>query len=259
MGRDDLPVVSLSVPLPDLVLIHGGAHAADSWDLVVSELYRSTPELRVLAVDLPGRRGKPGDLRKATIGDWADSVVADVDQAELGRVVIAAHSMSGFIVPSVVAKLGASRVAETVFVTAIIPPEGRSMADTIPGLAAPFVRWGARIGRPYKSPLAARVLFCNGMTRAQRQFAMSRIWTESMTIVAERMERCDIPADVSRTWVMTLDDRTLSQAQQLASIDALGGVDAVYPIDTCHDVMISEPRRLAQILLERCQARALTP
>jgi hypothetical protein len=55
---------------------------------------------------------------------------------------------------------------------------------------------------------------------------------------------------------MTLRDRTLSEAQQRAGIEALGGMDARYPIESCHDVMISEPRRLAQILLERCRARA---
>jgi pimeloyl-ACP methyl ester carboxylesterase len=38
--------------LPGLVLIHGGAHAADSWDLVAAELHSTAPELRVLAVDL---------------------------------------------------------------------------------------------------------------------------------------------------------------------------------------------------------------
>jgi pimeloyl-ACP methyl ester carboxylesterase len=245
--------------LPDLVLIHGGAHAADSWDLVLAELRSTATELRTLAVDLPGRRTKQGNLRKATIRDWVDSVVSDIDQAGLGRIVIAGHSMAGLVVPGVVAKLGSALVAEAVFVTAFVPPEGRSMADVLPGPAAPFVRWGARFGRPYKSPIAARALFCNGMTRAQRKFTMSRLYPESMTIVAERVERGDMPAGVTRTWVMTLNDRTLSQAQQLASIDALGGVDALYPIDTCHDVMISEPKRLAQILLQRCQGHAVTP
>ena len=48
--------------LPDLVLVHGGAHAADCWDLTVAELARQAPELRVLAVDLPGRGGRPADL-----------------------------------------------------------------------------------------------------------------------------------------------------------------------------------------------------
>jgi Alpha/beta hydrolase family len=49
--------------LPDLVLVHGGAHAADCWDLTVAELAIQAPELRTLAVDLPGRANKPADLR----------------------------------------------------------------------------------------------------------------------------------------------------------------------------------------------------
>ena len=242
--------------LPDLVLIHGGAHAADCWDLTIAELRCTAPELRVLAVDLPGRRAKPGDLRTATIRDWVDSVVTDIDQAGLDKVVVAGHSMAGLVMPGVVTKLGATRVREAIFVTAFVPPRGFAMADTFWGPATPFVRWGARFGRPYKLPIAARVLFCNGMTRAQRQFAMSRLYQESMTIVAEPVERSDLPVGVPRTWIMTLNDRTLSVAQQRASIDALGGVDVMSPIDTCHDVMISEPKRLARILLERCQTRA---
>jgi pimeloyl-ACP methyl ester carboxylesterase len=79
--------------LPDLVLIHGGSLAADCWDLTIAEMRSSAPELRVLAVDLPGRRGKAGDLRRATICDWVDSVVSDIDQAGLNRVVLAGHSM----------------------------------------------------------------------------------------------------------------------------------------------------------------------
>jgi pimeloyl-ACP methyl ester carboxylesterase len=179
-----------------------------------------------------------------------DSVVSDIDQAGLDSVVIAGHSMAGLVMPGVMTKLGPARVAEATFVTAFVPPQGAAMADTMGGPATPLVRWGARLGRPYKLPIAARLLFCNGMTRAQRQFAMSRLYRESMTILAEPVDRSEVP-----TWVMTLNDRTLSEKQQRASIDALGGVDAIYPIDTCHDVMISEPGRLAQILVERCRAR----
>jgi pimeloyl-ACP methyl ester carboxylesterase len=92
--------------LPDLVLVHGGEHAGDCWDLVVAELHRQAPELRTLAVDLPGRGRTPGDLATATIGEWVDSVVADIDREGLGDVVIVGHSMAGVTVPGVVAKLG---------------------------------------------------------------------------------------------------------------------------------------------------------
>src|ERR1700742_419108 len=95
--------------LPDLVLVHGGEHAGDCWDLVSTELQREEPGLRTLAVDLPGRGRTPGDLATATIGEWVDSVVADIEQEGLGDIVIAGHSMAGVTVPGVITKLGSAR------------------------------------------------------------------------------------------------------------------------------------------------------
>jgi pimeloyl-ACP methyl ester carboxylesterase len=46
--------------VPALVLVHGGGLAADSWELTVEEIQRLAPELTVLALDMPGRRNKPG-------------------------------------------------------------------------------------------------------------------------------------------------------------------------------------------------------
>jgi hypothetical protein len=39
-------------------------------------------------------------------------------------------------------------------------------------------------------------------------------------------------------------------------IDALGGVQALIDVDTCHMLIVSEPERLAQILVERCRLYA---
>ncbi|MDT5099318.1 MAG: hypothetical protein QOC76_3055 [Mycobacterium sp.] len=90
---------------PALVLVHGGAHASDCWNLTIGEIRRLAPELTVLAVDLPGRRGKQGDLATLTIDDWVDSIVTDVNAAGLKEVVIVGHSMAGVTVPGVVASL----------------------------------------------------------------------------------------------------------------------------------------------------------
>lgn len=119
-----------------------------------------------------------------------------------------------------------------------------------------FVRMGARFGMSLKLPAVATFMCCNGMTRAQRQFVKSRLYPESTAIIAETVSRRDMPEGISRTWVMTLRDRVFSEAKQRSSIDALGGVDRIYSIDTCHDAMVSEPERLAEILLERCATQA---
>jgi pimeloyl-ACP methyl ester carboxylesterase len=242
--------------LPDLVLVHGGEHAGDCWDLVVAELRRHEPELRTLAVDLPGRGRTPGDLAAATIGEWVDSVVADIERERLGDIVIVGHSMAGVTVPGVVAKLGSARVREMILVTAFVPRQGQAIVDTLGGPLAVFARFAARGGRPFKIPrVASQYAFCNGMTREQRRLAMSRLYAEAARIPAEAVDRSGFPDDVPRTWVLTTRDRALSQKSQHASMAALGGVHKVIPIDACHDVMFSHPERLAQILLERCRLR----
>lgn len=243
--------------LPDLLLVHGGEHAGDCWDLVVAELHRQAPELRTLAVDLPGRGRTPGDLATATIGEWVDSVVADVEAASLGDVVIAGHSMAGVTVPGVVAKLGSSRVREMILAAAFVPPHGQAIVDTLGGPLAVFARHAAKGHRPKKIPrVVTRYAFCNGMTREQRRLTMAKLCAESPRIPGEPVDRSRFPTDVPRSWILTTRDRALSQKSQRASIDAIGGVQDVIPIDACHELMFSHPQRLAQILVERCRLRA---
>jgi pimeloyl-ACP methyl ester carboxylesterase len=240
--------------LPDLVLVHGGEHAGDCWDLVVAELLRREPELRVLAVDLPGRGRTPGDLRTATIDVWADSVVADIEREGLGGIVIVGHSMAGVTVPGVVARLGSARVLEMILAAAFVPPQGQAIVDTLGGPLAVFARYAAKGNRPMKIPgVVTRFAFCNGMTREQSRLTMSKLCAESPKIPGELVDRSEMPDDVPRTWILTTRDRALSQKSQHRSMAALGGVQDVITIDACHELMFSHPERLAQILLERCR------
>ena len=241
--------------LPDLVLVHGGEHAGDCWDLTVAELRRLEPRLRILAVDLPGHGRKPGDLATATIGGWADSVVADIEDAGLGDIVIVGHSMAGVTVPAVVTKLGSTRVREMILATAFVPPQGRAIVDTLGGPLAFFARRAASTAKPTKVPkVAARYAFCNGMTREQRTFTLSRLYPESARIPAEPVDRSSLPGDVRRTWILTTRDRALSVQSQRDSINALGGVHQEIPVAACHELMISHPEVLARILIERCRS-----
>jgi pimeloyl-ACP methyl ester carboxylesterase len=245
------------VNLPGLVLIHGGAHAADSWDLVVDELTFRAPELRILAVDLPGRRSNPAQLSALRIAEWVDSVVTDIENAQFEDVVVVGHSLAGVTVPGVVAKLGHPRVREAIFVAACVPPQGSSVIDSLTGPLALLARVGMSIRRSFPMPTAAaRFAFWNGMSRDQRRFAAARLYQEPLSVIAEPVDRTDMPEEVPRTWILTLRDRSMSLRRQRNYIGELGGVDTVICVETCHDVMYSEPRRLAQILIERCRLRA---
>src|SRR5271156_2542937 len=96
--------------LPTLVLVHGGGLAADSWELTIDEIHRLAPDLTVLALDMPGRRNKPGDLRSMTIADFVDSLVDDIESADAESIVIVGHSIGGMALPGMATKLGPDRV-----------------------------------------------------------------------------------------------------------------------------------------------------
>lgn len=165
--------------LPALVLVHGGGFAADCWEPTVDAIQGMEPELRVLAVDLPGRRDKAGDLITACIDDWVDSVVSDIENAALNDLVIVGHSLAGLTVPGVVTKLGSARVREMILATARVPANGSAVVDTFSRGTGLVLRRTARRnvddGRSGGLPTAlARFVFCNGMTPAQRRFTLAR-------------------------------------------------------------------------------------
>ncbi|MCW2528412.1 MAG: menH 1 [Pseudonocardiales bacterium] len=239
-----------------LVLVHGGQHDSRCWDLTVEEIHRVAPGLCVLAVDLPGRRNEPGDLMTYTAEQGMDSIVAQIDRAGLGRVVLVGHSAAGLVVPGVAQRLGGDRVVRQIFVAASIPPEGGTLLDALHGPFRPFAALAARRRTP-QPPMPKRfavAMFGNGMTADQKTFMLDRICTETPKLSVLAVSRKGMPTSVPRTWVLTARDRSLRPAHQRESIERLGGVEDVIEIDTCHDVMISEPARLAQILIDHVPA-----
>jgi pimeloyl-ACP methyl ester carboxylesterase len=239
--------------LPTLVLVHGGGLAAGSWDLTVEEIHRRAPELTVLAIDLPGRRSKPGDFLKLTIADYVDSLVADIESAGADDIVIVGHSLGGMTLPGVATKLGASRVCEMIFAAAFLPPEGTSIVESSPWLIARVARQRAKSGVLSETPQwMARFLYLNGVPTHRRRFMVGKLYKESLRILVEKVSRREMPDNIPRTWILTRRDRALSPKRQRGYIDAIGGVQTLIEMDTCHCLMVSEPERLAQILIQRC-------
>ena len=221
--------------------MHGGAHGAWCWSPLLPLL-----DGDVLAVDLPPKsiRGGPdryespsglGDVR---LSDFVDSVQRDVEAAAFERFVLVGHSMGGLTI-SELARREPDRVEHLVYVSCMVPREGESAMQALPtGLL--------------ETPPDLVEMFCSDMDEEQTRFVVEHIGTEAAAVLEEPVSRAGIPPELPKTFVKLLRDRSLDPDHQDTLIQNLrespGGPVDVVTIDSGHDVMISRPKELADVL-----------
>src|SRR5437588_676786 len=95
--------MSAPFPFAPMVFVHGGAHGAWCWEPLIPFVDGDE-----LAVDLPPKSVRGGarrlepvpELRTLTVGDFADSVLRDVDGAGFERFVLVAERVSRAGIPA---------------------------------------------------------------------------------------------------------------------------------------------------------------
>jgi pimeloyl-ACP methyl ester carboxylesterase len=232
---------------PALVLIHGGKYDSRCWRPTIDSIIQRAPSQRIVAINYPGRQGIPGDLSTLSIGRCVESLVAQIDESGVDKVVLVGHSLAGIMLPGVAATLRAERVRRIVFLACNIPPQGHSVLETL----IPPVRFFATKTNDHLPLAMSRWMFCGGMTTEQRAFSQSHLVRESLAIIREPVDHSVLPRSIPRTWIRTLRDRVLPVKQQCEFMHNIGGVDEVVDLNTCHNAMISMPDELAMVLLDR--------
>jgi len=231
-----------------LVFVHGGAHGAWCWEPTLAHLTGPA-----IAVDLPPTEVRGGPARHELapgiddihVGDWADAVLAATDAAGFDRFVLVGHSLGGITLCET-ARRAPARVAHLVFVSAVVPPEGRNVVDAMPPEILERVAGGME---------AAFIdMFCSDLDAEQTRFVLDHVGGEVMNVMVDPVTRAGMPAEIPKTYVRLGRDHALPPAAQDASIAALeavpGGAVSVVEIDSGHSVMISRPAELAGIVTD---------
>jgi pimeloyl-ACP methyl ester carboxylesterase len=191
----------------------------------------------VVAVDLPGRDGNRANLSAITHEDWVRSAADQISVCSAERVVLVGHSLAGIILPNVAVRLG-KRVAAQVFISALIPAEGKSAAQTL-GLGVDDLDGGFH---PPEQRILRRTL-CNDLTEEQTEHLLSRLIPEPGQPWLQAVSRDDMPS-VPRYYIRLEADRAIPPALQVEMINNLGGAEEI-SVDAGHSAMISKPQALA--------------
>jgi pimeloyl-ACP methyl ester carboxylesterase len=232
------------------VLVHGGHQGSWFWERVIPLLDRPA-----LAVDLPGRGRRPADLDTVGIAASVDSVVADIEEAGFGRVVLAGNSIASATIPGVAARL-AGRVDRMVFFGTPIAVEGQTIMQSFP--ADVQTTAGQRIrtdgGATRTSDEDRRFMNCNDMDEEQAQFVLTRAVPDSLRFFHEPISWAGVARSVPRTYVRLLLDQALvvsTQDHMIGHLRQTGDDVEVVDLDAGHCPMISNPEGVAGVLNAR--------
>ena len=125
--------MNVAASIDGAMFVHGGHHDKSCWQLLLPLM-----ELPSIAVDLPGRGARPSNGEAITYTMCAEAVLADADAAGFDRFPLVGHSMGGLTI-SRTALEAPERVAHLVYVGALVPPVGVTVAEV-------FGRQRAQIG-----------------------------------------------------------------------------------------------------------------
>ena len=229
------------------MLLHGGELGGWCWERVLPLL-----SLPSIAVELRSANGAAPALVGMTLDDYVMNALRQLESAAFEEVVVVAHSLGGVTA----LRLSAQRpdlVRHLVFVSCAVPPAGRSVVSAFPqpwaGFAAWWYRRGLRTGHARPIPRwGARLMYCHGLSPADRRLVVSRRVAEPPRIVLDAVPGAQVPPDLPFTWIRLRRDRGLPPFVQDRMRANLNRPAAVVELDAPHMVMLAQPSLLAAAL-----------
>jgi pimeloyl-ACP methyl ester carboxylesterase len=225
------------------------------WDRLIPLL--AAPSL---AVDLPGRGAHPADLHSVSVRDEEVSIVADVQAAVDGPIVLVAHSSGGLPVPGVVAALD-GQVQHVVLNAALIPPEGGNGLDCMkPKHAA-----GLRSALDGFSDEHTEIVFpaVDDLDRLRTAYGGEPLSDEQLAFMGDALRNVpdgvhhyrqpvhwSAAGDVPVTYVVNDPDRPIPAALQEEMVARLLHPAEVIRLDSGHIPAVTDPKGFASLLHE---------
>lgn len=230
------------------VLVHGGGGGGWVWGRLAPRLRAAGHEIYTPTLTGVGERShllRPDTDLETHIAD----ILAVLFYEDLTDVVLVGHSYGGMVITGV-ADRAPERIGQLVYLDAATPQDGESLVDLSPELMA-LARQDARIVDGVEVVLGPD-------TAAARQ-----VGSQDDEIVGWKA-----PRQTPHPWISFAQPLKLSNPAALAAIPRTNinctstlrlrpkdklqralTADRVWEIDTTHDLMITEPQRVAEMLL----------
>ena len=225
------------------VLVHGAWHGGWGWTRVVERLRAKGHA--VYAPSLTGLGERAHLLHPdVDLSLHIEDVLGVVHYEDLSDVVLVGHSYGGNVISGVAEKVG-GKIRSLVFVDAFIPDDGQSVLDIVQPVVAEAIRAAAARGDKTVPVRDAAAFLVNEKDRA---------WVDRLSnpqpigTFLEKIKLTGARDQLPRAYVRATGYPNVAFDAAYARAKAEGW--RTYEVDCGHDIMINEPDRLTEILIE---------
>ncbi|MEO6085825.1 MAG: alpha/beta hydrolase [Umezawaea sp.] len=235
------------------LLVHGAWHSGQSWERVVPLL--ESAGHRVLAPTLTGY-GDTAHLLSPEVG--LDTHVADIvgliTAEDLTEVVLVGHSYAGLVI-SAAANQVPDRIAQLVYLDAMVPEDGESAVDVMPTTQALIDR-AVESGTGWRIPPLPEFpppmgLF--GVTNPADVAWLRSMLSDQSVLCLQQPVRLDNPAvnAIPRTHIhCTVGIPQGFARRPVPDVQPNGTPAQVWELATGHDCMVTTPVELTELLVK---------
>lgn len=231
------------------VLVHGGGHGGWCWGRLAPLLRAEGHDVHAPTLTGLGDRAhllRPGIDLDHHISD----ILAVLEFEDLSDVVLVGHSYGGMVITGV-ADRAPDRIGHLVYLDAASPADGQSLTDIAPALME-FARSDIREVDGVELvlwPLPEMGRLYGVGDADDLEWMQSRLTPQPLETFVQPLRLTDETAlrRIPRTDVVCISELSAVEGPQEGRSD---GAQRVWEIETGHDLMITEPQAVAEMLLK---------
>ena len=227
------------------VLVHGTWHGGWCWRRVADALERKGH--KVYAESLTGLGDRSHLLTKdVNLTTHVNDVVNLIRWEDLKDIVLVGHSSAGFVITQAAEQIGPS-VASIVYLDAFVPQPGDSLISLANPAPRKAMEDAVARGDLVAKPVPAAAFKVNEKDRA---WVDAQCTPHPLAAVAQKIEAAGARETIARkTYIRATGWDSPVFDQTLARMKTAPGWKT-YEVMSGHDVMLDQPDRLVEILLE---------
>jgi len=232
--------------MTNYLLIHGAMRGAWLWDKLMPLLMREGAN--PIAIDLPGHGDRTAEGSFVTMSDYVSDVIDFIRKENLNDLVLVGHSMSGIVISKVAEEIP-GRIKHLVYLAAVVPKNNEALIDLLAKERQEAIRKLHGKAKDIFGPLETlRPMYFTDLEGAQKEFYVRQLTPQPIAVFFEKIRFKAFPKiDIPKTYILGLKDKSLPPDLTRRFAERLDVTPV--EIDAGHDMMVSRPGEVANILL----------